>query len=72
MHQYEPKSRLCNVIPIVIPIPNASKDEAATGRVRIRQSFIARTRVSETNSQAGRGLQTLLATDVGETKLVAG
>ena len=42
MHQYEPKSRLCNVIPIGYR-PHASKDEAITGQVMLRQSCIART-----------------------------
>lgn len=57
MHQYEPKSRLCNVIPIGYR-PHASKDEAITGQVMLRQSCIVRTVGLNTNSQAGRGLQT--------------
>ena len=57
MHQYEPKSRLCNVIPIGYR-PHASKDEAITGQVMLRQSCIVRTVGLDTNSQAGRGLQT--------------
>ena len=45
MHQYESKSRLCNVIPIGYR-PHASKDEAITGQVKVRQSSIERTHVS--------------------------